>query len=193
MRRQVPRRTVKGLLQLPAKAANVTTGLTAYLPYTVITTVPAGAIFPGGHGDGLSFLTALSGRQSRPAAVIDRNALELQARAEALQLCGPARCARPAVRRASGGNPLDLASITTICRAAETRRSGRLHRAAEQGRLRSMSGRQHPSLARQSAPPISPAGPTRAGLRPSKGPGRAGTARGPRKGNGPRDPRRQIG
>jgi len=46
---------------------------------------------------------------------IDRSALELQARAEALQ---PARAARrPAVRRASSG-PLDLSSITTICRAA---------------------------------------------------------------------------
>jgi hypothetical protein len=56
---------------------------------------------------------------------IDRNALELQARAEALhsraaptrpRATAPTR--RPAPRRASGGNPLDLASITTICRAA---------------------------------------------------------------------------
>jgi len=54
---------------------------------------------------------------------IDRNALELQARAEALQPRAapprPNRAAqRPAPRRASGGTPLDLASITTICRAA---------------------------------------------------------------------------
>ena len=51
---------------------------------------------------------------------IDRNALELQARAEALQpRTAPAKPARrPAVRRASAGNPLDLAQITTICRAA---------------------------------------------------------------------------
>lgn len=46
---------------------------------------------------------------------IDRNALELQARAEALQPRAAPR--RPTVRRASNG-PLDLASITTICRAA---------------------------------------------------------------------------
>jgi hypothetical protein len=55
---------------------------------------------------------------------IDRNALELQARAEALQpRAAPPKTAvrtvrRPAVRQASGGTPLDLASITTICRAA---------------------------------------------------------------------------
>jgi hypothetical protein len=51
---------------------------------------------------------------------IDRNALELQARAEALQPRGrvaqPAH--RPVVRRASSGAPLDLGQITTICRAA---------------------------------------------------------------------------
>lgn len=51
---------------------------------------------------------------------IDRNALELQARAEALQPRGhvaqPAH--RPVIRRASGGTPLDLVQITTICRAA---------------------------------------------------------------------------
>jgi hypothetical protein len=54
---------------------------------------------------------------------IDRNALELQARAEALQPRAappkPIRAVRrPAPRRASGGSPLDLAAITTICRAA---------------------------------------------------------------------------
>lgn len=51
---------------------------------------------------------------------IDRNALELQARAEALQpRARPARpVRRPVPRRASSGSPLDLASITTICRAA---------------------------------------------------------------------------
>lgn len=49
---------------------------------------------------------------------IDRNALDLQARAEALQprTARPAP-RRPAVRRAST-SPLDLGSITTICRAA---------------------------------------------------------------------------
>ena len=83
---------------------------------------------------------------------IDREALDLQARAEALQPrthvsqpvrrpAQPAQAARqpvpqpvrqappvrqaatqpvrqPTVRRASAGNPLDLAQITTICRAA---------------------------------------------------------------------------
>ena len=51
---------------------------------------------------------------------IDREALDLQARAEALQprtrATQPVR--RPVPRRASGGNALDLAQITTICRAA---------------------------------------------------------------------------
>ena len=75
---------------------------------------------------------------------IDREALELQARAEALQprhhVAQPVRriaqpaprqvapppvrqatiqpVRQPLVRRASAGNPLDLAQITTICRAA---------------------------------------------------------------------------
>ena len=65
-------------------------------------------------------LTALlAGKAVLPQ--IDRNALELQARAEALQpRATPAarRVRRPAPRRASSGSPLDLASITTICRAA---------------------------------------------------------------------------
>jgi len=65
-------------------------------------------------------LTALlAGKAVLPQ--IDRNALELQARAETLQPhARPARTIRrqPQLRRASGGTPLDLASITTICRAA---------------------------------------------------------------------------
>jgi len=66
----------------------------------------------------LIFLTAalLAGSKIQ----IDREALDLQARAEALQprtrAAQPAR--RPAPRRASAGNALDLAQITTICRAA---------------------------------------------------------------------------
>lgn len=49
---------------------------------------------------------------------IDRGSLELQARAEALQVRqAPPAQRRAAVRRAST-SPLDLASITTICRAA---------------------------------------------------------------------------
>ena len=88
------------------------------------------------------FLTALLASSKLQ---IDREALELQARAEALQprhhvsqpvrrpaptaaarqpapqpvrqvAAQPAR--QPNVRRASAGNPLDLAQITTICRAA---------------------------------------------------------------------------
>jgi hypothetical protein len=91
------------------------------------------------------FLTALLA-SSKILPQIDREALDLQARAEALQprthisrpvrrpsqpvvtvrqpapqpvrqaAAQPAR--QPTLRRASGGNPLDLAQITTICRAA---------------------------------------------------------------------------
>jgi hypothetical protein len=77
------------------------------------------------------FLTAfLAGSAVLPQ--IDRQALDLQSRAEALQpRATAARPApkpevrpaarssqRPALRRASSGNPLDLSQITTICRAA---------------------------------------------------------------------------
>ncbi|HST37326.1 MAG TPA: hypothetical protein VLK25_11940 [Allosphingosinicella sp.] len=85
---------------------------------------------------------------SKVLPMVDRDALELQARAEALQprtapsratppprrtttaTATPVRAATPrqttatprqiaaTPRRASGGNPLDLAQITTICRAA---------------------------------------------------------------------------
>ena len=65
-------------------------------------------------------LTAALLAGSKVLPMVDRNALDLQARAEALQprarATRPVR--RPAPRRASGGNALDLASITTICRAA---------------------------------------------------------------------------
>ncbi len=59
---------------------------------------------------------------SKVLPMIDRDALDLQARAEALQprthaQRAPRRAGRQP-RRASGGNPLDLAQITTICRAA---------------------------------------------------------------------------
>ncbi len=59
----------------------------------------------------------LAGKNVLPQ--IDRSALELQSRAEALQPRGaiPAMSRRQVVRRASTG-PLDLSSITTICRAA---------------------------------------------------------------------------
>src|SRR3954470_7461347 len=98
------------------------------------------------------FLTALLA-STKILPAIDRQALDLQARAEALQprthisrpvrrpaqpvvaarkpapqplrqaLVQPVRPApqparQPVLRRASGGNPLDLAQITTICRAA---------------------------------------------------------------------------
>jgi hypothetical protein len=72
----------------------------------------------------LIILTALLAAKT-VLPTIDRNALELQARAEALQPRATPKTAtpvrtlrRPAVRPASGGTPLDLASITTICRAA---------------------------------------------------------------------------
>jgi hypothetical protein len=87
------------------------------------------------------FLTALLA-STKFLPLIDREALDLQARAEALQPrhhvsqplhrpAPPVAAARqpvrqaatqparqPVVRRASGGNPLDLTQITTICRAA---------------------------------------------------------------------------
>ena len=60
----------------------------------------------------------LAGKTVLPT--IDRDALELQARAESLQpraaVTQPVR--RPAPRRAASSGMLDLASITTICRAA---------------------------------------------------------------------------
>jgi hypothetical protein len=74
-------------------------------------------------------LTALLA-SSKFLSTIDREALDLQARAEALQprthVAQPVRrpaaqaqpARRPVVRRAAAGNTLDLAQITTICRAA---------------------------------------------------------------------------
>ncbi|WP_114951856.1 hypothetical protein [Sphingosinicella terrae] len=59
----------------------------------------------------------LAGKTVLPT--IDRQSLELQARAEALQSrAAPASARRPAVRRAASSGSLDLGSITTICRAA---------------------------------------------------------------------------
>ena len=64
---------------------------------------------------------------SKVLPMVDRQSLELQARAEALQpratpvrrVARPAApVRRPAPRRASSGTALDLAQITTICRAA---------------------------------------------------------------------------
>jgi hypothetical protein len=91
------------------------------------------------------FLTALLA-STKILPLIDREALDLQARAEALQprahISQPVRrpaqpvatmrkpapqpvrqaaaqpVRQPTLRRASAGNPLDLAQITTICRAA---------------------------------------------------------------------------
>ena len=76
----------------------------------------------------MSILLAMLLSQSKILPEIDRRALDVQARAEAAQ---PRRSAQPArrpavatttqrspVRRASGGNGLDLSTITTICRAA---------------------------------------------------------------------------
>ena len=59
----------------------------------------------------------LAGKTVLPA--IDREALELQARAEALQpRAAVSAPSRPAPRRASSPGGLDLSAITTICRAA---------------------------------------------------------------------------
>jgi hypothetical protein len=49
---------------------------------------------------------------------IDRESLELQARAEALRPVTAPPAQRPRTRRASSPGTLDLGSITTICRAA---------------------------------------------------------------------------
>jgi hypothetical protein len=59
----------------------------------------------------------LAGKTVLPT--IDRQSLELQSRAEALQpRSAPATTRRTPVRRASASSALDLGSITTICRAA---------------------------------------------------------------------------
>ena len=76
----------------------------------------------------MSILLAMMLSQAKILPEIDRRALDIQARAEAAQ---PRRATqtvrrpavattteRPQVRRASGGNSLDLSAITTICRAA---------------------------------------------------------------------------
>ena len=60
----------------------------------------------------------LAGKTVLP--LVDRDTLDLQARAEALQpratIAAPAP--RPTAHRASSSGALDLAAITTICRAA---------------------------------------------------------------------------
>ena len=58
----------------------------------------------------------LAGKTVLPT--IDRQSLELQSRAEALQSRRAPATARPLVRRAASNGTLDLQSITTICRAA---------------------------------------------------------------------------
>lgn len=80
----------------------------------------------------MSILLSLILAQARVLPEVDRRALDLQARAEALQprriaqhptpqrraVAAPRQAsAQPAIRRASSG-ALDLSSITTICRAA---------------------------------------------------------------------------
>lgn len=58
----------------------------------------------------------LAGKTVLP--VIDRSALDLQARAEALQPRAGLSARGLAVQRASSNGTLDLSAITTICRAA---------------------------------------------------------------------------
>lgn len=60
-------------------------------------------------------MALIAGKTAIPA--VDVHSLELQARAEALRPAATAAAPRPPVRRASGSG-LNLASITTICRAA---------------------------------------------------------------------------
>lgn len=76
----------------------------------------------------MSIFLAMVLSQAKILPEIDRRALDIQARAEAAQPrrttqpvrrpAGASTTQRPQVRRASGGNSLDLSAITTICRAA---------------------------------------------------------------------------
>ena len=72
----------------------------------------------------MSIFVALLLSQAKILPEIDRRALDAQARVEAtqprraVQPRRPAPAQRSPVRRASGGNNLDLSAITTICRAA---------------------------------------------------------------------------
>ena len=61
-------------------------------------------------------IALLAGKTAVPA--IDVDSLELQARAEALRPAAIAAAPRAPLRRASSSAALNLASITTICRAA---------------------------------------------------------------------------
>jgi hypothetical protein len=63
-------------------------------------------------------LALLASKTVLPA--IDRETLELQARAEALRptMAAASSHRRPVARRAVAGVPLDLNTITTICRSA---------------------------------------------------------------------------
>jgi len=74
--------------------------------------------FAGGRDMEFILAAMLAGKIVLPA--IDRDTLELQARAEALQprAAVAAAAPRPAPRRAAASGSLDLSSITTICRAA---------------------------------------------------------------------------
>jgi hypothetical protein len=77
---------------------------------------------------------------------IDRETLEMQARAEALRPTTAVASSNPRLfRRAVGGVPLDLGTITTICRAAanHVRPVAYVER---QGRVHELSGNQMQSL-----------------------------------------------
>ena len=77
---------------------------------------------------------------------IDRETLEMQARAEALRpTTAVASSSTRLFRRASGGVPLDLGTITTICRAAANHARPVAY-VERQGRAHELSGNQMESL-----------------------------------------------
>jgi hypothetical protein len=78
---------------------------------------------------------------------IDRETLEMQARAEALRpTTAVASSSNPRLfRRAAGGVPLDLGTITTICRAAANHARPVAY-VERQGRAHELSGNQMQAL-----------------------------------------------
>ena len=77
---------------------------------------------------------------------IDRETLEMQARAEALRPTTAVASPNTRLfRRAAGGVPLDLGTITTICRAAASHARPVAY-VERQGRAHELSGNQMQSL-----------------------------------------------
>ena len=89
-------------------------------------------------------LALLASKTVLPA--IDRETLEMQARAEALRATPAVASANPHFfSRRAGGVPLDLGTITTICRAAASH-ARPLAYIERQGRAHDLSGNQTQAL-----------------------------------------------